>query len=419
MPPEATTNMPLIIHLHGWDGNEKTSFNSIPTLAITKLVLSGDAYNSGKFAFIAPKSSQYYKNGTYSNDNIMNIIEDVVSEYEIDRERIILTGFSAGAWGTWEYGMKYPNYFAALVPVSSGANNLNYSAFKMPIKAMSGTKEDSWKEMKKIVDEINKAGGQAELVPVAGSTHGDTQVNFPSVELFDWMLAQNNKNGGTGFTPTTPTPTQTPTPNGSVTQEQPTEEPTEEPTQDNKLVITSCVPSGNNSVSIKWQVSTNVKVINYTIQLLDSQRSIVLDQKSEISPGIRQYTFTPQSTRTGLFKMKLIAKLDNNEEISATSNEFQLINSLSLNASQIGPGRVILRWTSINNHAYEVSIKVHGDKYPGKIYVYDDTELLLETNDSHIKWIKSGSFTAVVNAIDSKGNILTTDSNEVTFTLSP
>ena len=44
------------------------------------------------------------------------------SDYNIDPDRIYLTGHSMGGYGTWSVAMNHPDVFAALAPVAGGAN---------------------------------------------------------------------------------------------------------------------------------------------------------------------------------------------------------------------------------------------------------------------------------------------------------
>lgn len=47
---------------------------------------------------------------------IYTVLEDLKNAFNVDTDRIILTGFSNGAHSTWSLGMKQPSLFAALAP---------------------------------------------------------------------------------------------------------------------------------------------------------------------------------------------------------------------------------------------------------------------------------------------------------------
>ena len=48
--------------------------------------------------------------------DVFEAIEAACRSYRVDRDRIVLRGFSMGASGTWHLGLKHPDYFAAIGP---------------------------------------------------------------------------------------------------------------------------------------------------------------------------------------------------------------------------------------------------------------------------------------------------------------
>lgn len=49
--------------------------------------------------------------------DVLRVIADVERAYQIDRDRVTLTGLSMGGGGTWTIGLRHPELFAALAPV--------------------------------------------------------------------------------------------------------------------------------------------------------------------------------------------------------------------------------------------------------------------------------------------------------------
>src|SRR4029077_15789105 len=50
-------------------------------------------------------------------DDVMRVLADVRRAYDVDPDRISLTGLSMGGGGTWQIGLRHPELFAALAPV--------------------------------------------------------------------------------------------------------------------------------------------------------------------------------------------------------------------------------------------------------------------------------------------------------------
>ena len=103
---------------------------------------------------------------------------------------------SRGGIGTWYIANKYPDKFAAIVPMS-GYSSINANNFKnMPIWAISGnvgSNEQTYnKKMKELVNKVNNASGKklAKMETVNGASHSTIQQKYKRLELFKWMLAQ-------------------------------------------------------------------------------------------------------------------------------------------------------------------------------------------------------------------------------------
>jgi poly(3-hydroxybutyrate) depolymerase len=55
-------------------------------------------------------------------DDVMRVIADVRRAYDVDPDRISLTGLSMGGDGTWQIGLRHPEMFAAIAPVCAIAD---------------------------------------------------------------------------------------------------------------------------------------------------------------------------------------------------------------------------------------------------------------------------------------------------------
>ena len=123
----------------------------------------------------------------------------LVWRYKVDKDRIILTGMSRGAVGVWHTTKVYPNYFAAIVPMS-GYPSINANTLaNTPVWAIcgdSGSKERKINgQMKSAVKKLNKISGKnlAKFETIHGARHGTVQNAYKRLELFKWMLAQSKK----------------------------------------------------------------------------------------------------------------------------------------------------------------------------------------------------------------------------------
>ena len=192
IPENATEGMPLIIFLHG-DGE----IGLIDNLENYGMIESAREIYGEAFPFIS--LSPCTRTDSWIRDDISSVLKElidtVVTDYAIDQSRIIITGHSRGAIGTWDLISRYGNYFSAAVPVSCNNENpldLNNAA-KVPVWAFVGDQgrvEKLYAEhMGYAVESLVSAGGDAKLTQLEDHTHIDTDTGAYTREVFDWMLS--------------------------------------------------------------------------------------------------------------------------------------------------------------------------------------------------------------------------------------
>jgi len=110
-----------------------------------------------------------------ANERAVNLLlEDTFKNYNIDKKKIAVTGFSMGGAGAWHFGAKYPERFSAVIPVSGrpqAAEN-----WKLPVFAVHSI-DDTVVPIgptRTRIAELRKSGLNAELVELSGITHHQT-----------------------------------------------------------------------------------------------------------------------------------------------------------------------------------------------------------------------------------------------------
>jgi predicted peptidase len=127
---------------------------------------------------------------------LMEIVSFVETKYPIDRDRVCLSGLSAGGTACWEIGMRYPGQFAAIVPMSSaGVDESNYERLSVlkstPIWAFH-SKEDPAIPIqgdRKTAETLRHLGGDVRLTEVEGAEHNCTTAAFRNYGAMEWMLS--------------------------------------------------------------------------------------------------------------------------------------------------------------------------------------------------------------------------------------
>jgi len=143
---------PLILALHG-AGSDHWSGMKMVTGTTDFLVGAEEANNHffpqslpPDFIIACPNGHGYNgpgygKRGEY---DVMKVFREMHSHYNIDSDRVYLTGASKGGRGTWEIGLKYPTLFAGLAPVcgsTGGIQDLADNAVGLDIHVFHGARD--------------------------------------------------------------------------------------------------------------------------------------------------------------------------------------------------------------------------------------------------------------------------------------
>ncbi|MEM7264210.1 MAG: alpha/beta hydrolase-fold protein [Planctomycetota bacterium] len=57
---------------------------------------------------------------------VLSALKQLKRQYPIDEDHVFLSGYSMGGFGTWNLGLRYPDRFAALVPMAGGVSQREY-----------------------------------------------------------------------------------------------------------------------------------------------------------------------------------------------------------------------------------------------------------------------------------------------------
>ena len=127
-----------------------------------------------------------------------------MNNYNIDEDRVYLTGLSSGGHGVWEYTAKYPEVVAAAVPIAGTGVGQNYCELaNVPIWAFHGENDATVAPSNSItpIQEINKCSNvvEAKLTLYSGVGHNSwdrTYSGSAGHDIYSWMLSYD-KSGNT------------------------------------------------------------------------------------------------------------------------------------------------------------------------------------------------------------------------------
>jgi predicted peptidase len=114
LPPSFSPDLayPLVLALHY--GGQVTSYYGKGYLA--NLVLP--ALRELNAVMVAPDCPGAGWTDPQSESAVMELLHTIQNNYRVDSRRIVITGYSMGATGTWDLVFKHPRLFAAAIAVS-------------------------------------------------------------------------------------------------------------------------------------------------------------------------------------------------------------------------------------------------------------------------------------------------------------
>jgi predicted peptidase len=126
---------------------------------------------------------------------VMQMIEATLNDEAIDPDRVYLTGLSMGGFGSYDLGIRRPDWFAAIAPVCGAADPAKVSVLKdKPVWIVHGSEDtvvlpDRGRSAAKA---LNEAGGKPVYVELPGVGHNSwTPAYADNDGLIPWMFRQS------------------------------------------------------------------------------------------------------------------------------------------------------------------------------------------------------------------------------------
>ena len=183
---------PLVIYLHGRGGDVMTPDQ--PGQA--RNFSNDDNYRKRPCVIMAPQcpSGKFWSGGQAAT--VVEIIQDLVKHLPIDEDRIYLTGYSMGGYGTFTLLGMEPKLFAAGIPVAGGGSPSIAKKFKkVAVWVFHGAKDKvvPVDQSRRMVEALKKARGNVKYTEDPEGNHGIGGRIYADKEIHEWMFAQKRE----------------------------------------------------------------------------------------------------------------------------------------------------------------------------------------------------------------------------------
>ncbi|MDR2214872.1 MAG: hypothetical protein LBE59_03405 [Nevskiaceae bacterium] len=134
-----------------------------------------------------------------AEQDIINVRNLMLKEYNADPKRVYLMGNSSGGSAVWNLGVKHPELWTAISPSAGPLEDANFPYEKLkglPVLVVHGDMDTtmSFDGSKAMVDHAKAKGVDATWLPVIGGAHTDAWAQQPILDqTFDFFDKHNTK----------------------------------------------------------------------------------------------------------------------------------------------------------------------------------------------------------------------------------
>lgn len=180
---------PLVVWLHGGDQGG-SDIEKLKTSGIPKLIEGGRSF---PFLVFSPQNPS--EELLYPIEKVDAALEEVLSNYRVDRSRIYVVGFSRGAFAAWAMAEQFPDRFAAVVPIAGGGNRhyLSRTNEKTAFWVFHGTDDDVIPLSDSVVlyERLKALERDVMLTVLEGVDHSGVEgAALQDGELWYWLVQQ-------------------------------------------------------------------------------------------------------------------------------------------------------------------------------------------------------------------------------------
>ena len=177
---------PLMMFLHG-SGERGSNLELVKKHGPPKLIDQGKDF---PFIIVSPQCPNGIRWKTHT---LIALLDDIIRNYNVDENRIYITGLSMGGYGTWKLANEIQERFAAIIPICGWGDSWTICEIgDLPVWAFHGAKDNvvNPQKSKELVDAIIACKGNAKLTIYPEANHDSWTQTYDNPEIYEWLLKQ-------------------------------------------------------------------------------------------------------------------------------------------------------------------------------------------------------------------------------------
>lgn len=125
---------------------------------------------------------------------VFEVVETMIEDAPVDKNRIYITGLSMGGYGTWDALARKGRYFAAAAPICGGGDPQTVEQFKtVPIWCFHGDQDKGVpvSRSREMIEALKQAGGSPKYTEYPGVGHDSWTQTYRNPDFYAWLFAQH------------------------------------------------------------------------------------------------------------------------------------------------------------------------------------------------------------------------------------
>lgn len=191
---ESEKKWPLILFLHGFGerGSNPTDLDLLKKHGLPRLIAEGKDF---PFIIASPQcpAQSWWP---HELDAMKALLDHLLEQHPVDKNRVYLTGLSMGGYGSWRFGCAYPELFAAIAPIcGGGVRGLVEPLKNTPVWVFHGAKDTAvpLALSEEMVHALEEVGGTVRFTVYPEAGHDSWTETYNNPELYDWFLSNVRK----------------------------------------------------------------------------------------------------------------------------------------------------------------------------------------------------------------------------------
>ena len=197
---------PLIVFLHGagerGDDNQRqlthgaqdilayARSRSTPAIVVAPQVPEGERWVDTPWD---QRSHSMPSSPSRSMSLLMGLLQKLLAGEMVDSKRVYVTGLSMGGYGTWDLIQRWPDVFAAALPICGGGDADMADRIKhIPIWAFHGSEDNVVmpERSRDMVTALVSVGGSPLYTEYEGVFHDSWTPTYQNSKVLDWLFSQ-------------------------------------------------------------------------------------------------------------------------------------------------------------------------------------------------------------------------------------